>query len=295
MIDPWGIALLAVFLAIAGPSPTMIPICVYMVYGDHVELWAAIVKTFPGDWMLFLLLPSMSVVIYWINGLVLLLIDTIVRPEVLQTYKIQKGQTFDKAQLGRVIRNIIFNQIFVIFPFSISVAYIKRFTGFGPYLSLELPDYRERCVHLIGFILVDEFLFYYAHRLLHHRSFYAKFHKLHHEFSSPIGLTAMYCHPVEMLVANVIPLFMGTVLFSSHLYMVLGWVVFGVLGTQTHHCGYHWPWMGFCDHPSFHDFHHEKFTCNFGSLTWLDKLHGTDKPWVEFNKGKAKARAAKAE
>jgi len=31
-------------------------------------------------------------------------------------------------------------------------------------------------------IIVEEVLFYYSHRMLHHPRFYAKVHKIHHEF-----------------------------------------------------------------------------------------------------------------
>ena len=39
------------------------------------------------------------------------------------------------------------------------------------------------------------------------------------------------------------------------------------------------PWMAYDHQPSFHDFHHEKFTVNYGMLTWLDRLHNTDHKW----------------
>ena len=48
---------------------------------------------------------------------------------------------------------------------------------------------------------------------------------------------------------------------------------FAVLGTQTHHCGYRWPWTpGFDHQPDFHDFHHEKFNTNYGLTGWCDAL-----------------------
>jgi len=37
----------------------------------------------------------------------------------------------------------------------------------------------------------------------------------------------------------------------------------------------------------FHDFHHQKFTTNYGLTGWCDALHGTDKQWKVFLKKKA--------
>jgi len=247
---------------------------------------------FPGWQLTTVIIPLVSIVIYWINGLFLLLLDTIWRPEVLQQYKLQKDQQFDMQKLGRVVKNLLFNQAFVIFPFAAAVTLLRYMTGVGPYVSETLPSHKEMCLQTIGFVLVDEVLFYYGHRLLHHKSIYGKCHKLHHEFTAPIGLVAIYCHPFEMLVSNVIPLFGGCVPFCSHGFTVLGWVVFGILGTQTHHCGFHWPWMGYDHQPSFHDFHHQKFNCNYGNITWLDKLHGTDKMYKEHHAKLSKAAKA---
>jgi sterol desaturase/sphingolipid hydroxylase (fatty acid hydroxylase superfamily) len=192
--------------------------------------------------------------------------------------------------------------------------------------------------------------------LLHHKLLYGQCHKQHHEYKAPVGIVAAYCHPFEMLVSNVIPLFAGALIANSHLYTVYAWILFAVLGTQSHHCGYHWPWM-FHDHqPSFHgaqpvnnlhrsynpyhacsvaaalllanrrpagrvqiltgcslgmpierdtfsisikvwfrlaDYHHEKFDGNFGMLTWLDRLHNTDRSWIMMHKARASEKAVK--
>lgn len=242
--------------------------------------------------MTVIFIPLASTIVYWVNGLFLLLLDTIWRPKVLQEYKIQKDQQFDIQKIGKVTRNILFNQAFVIVPFAVAITWLQKTTGIGPYVDESLPSHKEMVLHTIGYVLVDEILFYYGHRLLHHKKIYGRCHKLHHEFTSPIGLVATYCHPFEMLVSNVIPLFGGCVPMSSHAYSVLGWVVFAVLGTQTHHCGFHWPWMFFDHQPSFHDFHHQKFTCNYGNLSWLDALHGTDKMYKEDLAKTAKAAKA---
>ena len=53
--------------------------------------------------------------------------------------------------------------------------------------------------------------------------------------------------------------------------LVLGWI-----GTMLDHSGYGLQAGGM---RGFHDFHHENFTGNYGTFTFMDRLHGTDKAW----------------
>jgi sterol desaturase/sphingolipid hydroxylase (fatty acid hydroxylase superfamily) len=292
MVDPWSFLLLAVYLGAAGPSPLAIPFAVWVVFADHAVKWQLVRELFPDLTLPMVFIPLISIIVYWVNGLLLFCIDVVFRPDVLVQYKIQKSQQFDMKKIRAVLQNLIFNQIFVIFPFSVAVTLIMLQVGGRDLIENDLPSHKEMALHTIGFVLCDEVLFYYGHRMLHHKSIYKYCHKIHHEFTSPIGLVASYAHPFEMVVSNLIPLFAGCIPLNSHAYTVLGWVVFAVLGTQTHHCGYHWPWMFYDHQPSFHDFHHQKFSCNFGNITWLDKLHGTDKQWVEHQKAEKAAKVA---
>ncbi|KAK2750611.1 hypothetical protein FQN57_002682 [Myotisia sp. PD_48] len=110
-------------------------------------------------------------------------------------------------------------------------------------------------------LLIREILFYYTHRLLHHPYFYARIHKRHHQFTAPISLAAQYAHPIEQLVANVLPISVPPQLLHSHI--VTAWVFFIIelFKTVTVHSGYDF----FGGEAKMHDLHHEKFNLNYGS------------------------------
>merc|ERR1719498_672293 len=102
-------------------------------------------------------------------------------------------------------------------------------------------------------ILWNDLTFYFVHRAMHESKWlYKNVHKVHHEFKSPNGLTALYCHPVECVLANFVPFSVGVIFGGGHFVDVTIFYFFAVLGTQTHHCGYRWPWCTALQ-PDYHD------------------------------------------
>jgi sterol desaturase/sphingolipid hydroxylase (fatty acid hydroxylase superfamily) len=48
---------------------------------------------------------------------------------------------------------------------------------------------------IVNRFLVNDFLFYWAHRALHHPKLYGRIHKQHHLFKQTIGIAAEFAHP----------------------------------------------------------------------------------------------------
>ncbi|GBG26608.1 Methylsterol monooxygenase 1-1 [Hondaea fermentalgiana] len=223
--------------------------------------WAAGFEQGDGFATLALLSPALASLTYWVHGLLLLLLD-IEKWPALYKYKIQPGKNFDVKLLPGLVRNILAGQVFVALPLSVAIWYSGRIE-----ISPRIPGFVEIFVHLVIFLLVDEVLFYYTHRACHEFPFlYKHVHKIHHQYTAPIGLAADYCHPLEHLFVNLIPNLAGALLVRAHAVTFIFWM---------------W-WLSQSeDNPNMHDLHHMKFTCNFGSMGILDKLHGTYRDWRE--------------
>ena len=159
---------------------------------------------------------------------------------------------------------------------------IGYLTDFHPafVISPTLPTLRESVRHFIYGNLAREVLGYYVHRLLHHPWFYARYHKLHHNFTAPIAFTGLYATPVEHFVSDFIPIVLPLAFVARyhepvHILSFNVFLISVLLVGTAEHSGY-----DFVQPPvsKAHDLHHEKSNVNYGSLHFMDWLHGTDVP-----------------
>jgi sterol desaturase/sphingolipid hydroxylase (fatty acid hydroxylase superfamily) len=127
-------------------------------------------------------------------------------------------------------------------------------------------------------LLLQSALEYPWHRLMHHKFFYKRMHKYHHEYKSPVVYCDLFIHPLEAFGYYCIlysPAFALKDLpkESFLLYMaILG--VFGVLD----HSGvdFRLPWFLFSYEARFHDLHHKHFNVNYAfPFQWPDRIFGT--------------------
>ncbi|KAG8438915.1 hypothetical protein GDO86_005197 [Hymenochirus boettgeri] len=217
-----------------------------------------------------MLIPSLS---FWLFNAFLMFSDLTGKPQFITKYRIQlgKNEPVDADKLKHAAITVFCNQIFLSLPMVLLMYPVMQWRGnpCGP----ELPTFHWVLLELSVFVLVEEILFYYSHRLVHHPALYKHIHKKHHEWTAPVGVVSLYAHPLEHIFSNMLPSMVGPMLMGSHVATIMLWFCLALITTTISHCGYHLP---FLPSPEFHDFHHLKFNQCYGVLGVLDHLHGTD-------------------
>lgn len=261
-----------VLLAMAEPSPVVLLLAAVVVSSPPRAAWASVMSSLEDYQKVVCMMTSVFVIFYWTNGLFLMAMDRFFTKH-LDKYRIQaEVKAHSRPPTGKLFRNVLINTCLV----PVIALVIGLTVSFVP-SDFEIPGPFEMLLSTLISIYINEVLFFYGHWMFHANKFlYANVHKVHHEFKSPTALAAVYCHPVELVVADFGPLGAGIIMFNHNLYFAAVFTLFAVLGTQTHHCGFRWPWIA--EHgrqPDAHDYHHEKFTCNYGNIGFLDAIHGT--------------------
>ena len=109
----------------------------------------------------------------------------------------------------------------------ISFPIINRYLSFSSELS-DLPSALTLVWQFLVCMQIDDFLFYWIHRLFHVGWLYKHIHKKHHNFKHTIPIAVEWAHPLEELLANTFPTvvrcsarFFGIILFYVFTYDML--------------------------------------------------------------------------
>lgn len=185
-------------------------------------------------------------------------------------------------QFRKAIKQVAINN-FIVTPLFSFVNYyfgsISNRTTFA-----EIPSFWVFLCQILFMQFCEDFGFYWGHRLLHHPTIYQKVHKIHHEFYDTISITALYAHPFEYVVSNLLPVGLGMILLGgkAHLLSFAVYLIFRIVSTVSGHSGYSLPFLNFNILPvsstsAYHNYHHLKNMGNFGSsyILW-DSIFGTN-------------------
>jgi sterol desaturase/sphingolipid hydroxylase (fatty acid hydroxylase superfamily) len=206
--------------------------------------------------------------------------------------RINKGDLPPQSLINDCVRHNLISH-FLIQPVAAYFMY-PVFSYFGCIIRAPLPPISIFLRDILICIAVNDTLFYWAHRTLHHPAIYKYIHKKHHLFNYSIGIAATYAHPIEDLFANLIPTLLGSLLIGSHFIVFLIWIILRLMETIDAHSGYSFSFSPFGLLPfqggvERHDFHHSKNVGCYGSFTiFWDSVLGTDQAFLEFQKKKQK-------
>ncbi|OQR99512.1 hypothetical protein THRCLA_06493 [Thraustotheca clavata] len=197
----------------------------------------------------------------------------------LRKYKIQPTKPPTVGMYLRCLKLAILNHLLV--HMGLLVTNIPLFQYLDISVTLPLPKPSSVFMQLILCMICEDFMFYWVHRFLHWKKIYKYIHKVHHEYQAPFGLTSIYTHPFEetLVMAAMIS---GPLLFCRHILSFWVWMSYRILETIDAHSGYDFPISLHRVIPIIsgavrHDYHHEKFDCNFGSMfSFWDWFCGTD-------------------
>ncbi|CAA0813584.1 Methylsterol monooxygenase 1-1 [Striga hermonthica] len=151
--------------------------------------------------------------------------------------------------------------------------------------SLPLPSGSELFWQILTYFLVEDYANYWMHRFLHQKWGYENIHRVHHEYTAPIGFAAPYAHWAEVITLGLAS-FLGPVIAPGHMVTFWLWMIVRQMEAVETHSGYDFPWsplkyIPFYGGAVFHDYHHYvggKSQSNFASVfTYCDYIYGTDK------------------
>jgi 4-alpha-methyl-delta7-sterol-4alpha-methyl oxidase len=144
-----------------------------------------------------------------------------------------------------------------------------------------LPSAPTIVLQVALFLVVDDGLFYAAHRLLHTRFLFKHIHAVHHRIHAPFALTGSIMHPVEHLMISgmvlVVPLMLG-----MHVAVLWLCVILRQWGNAEFHAGTRGPFSLLSRLPGaggvqHHDAHHARMRGNYAALFWFwDRVWNTE-------------------
>ena len=185
---------------------------------------------------------------------------------ILRDYRKDTQHTQDKDIYGIYIKAfplVAFN-VFISIPI---ILYLFQFFN-----HLLTPFSIKQFIHIPISLFIVDFFFFSLHYLFHTKKYLNlyKYHKIHHQIKTPVSITSLYLHPIDLLFGNILPLFLPIIVLRSSFPILCLWLFITITETTyMAHSGVKY----YCEN---HDNHHKYFIYNYGTGTYLcDRLCNT--------------------
>ncbi|MEM6535188.1 MAG: sterol desaturase family protein [Pseudomonadota bacterium] len=195
---------------------------------------------------------------------------------------------FTRAQVGREIGYSMLS----VLTFTFVVGLIFVMTSLGWTQIYREPDAYGMVwfwLQIPVILLIQDFYFYWMHRISHRPGIYERVHKTHHLSTNPSAFSAFAFHPLEALLeigiffilVLIIPLHTVGLLTAG--LISLAYNVYGHLGYEIMPRFVARSALGYWFNKSaYHNQHHRTYKYNYGLYTVIwDRLHGTLHPHAD--------------
>ncbi len=129
--------------------------------------------------------------------------------------------------------------------------------------SYTVDSFPLTAAKMAGVFILSNVLFYSTHRLLHTRILYP-IHSIHHRYRDPIGVCALYAHPIEHLFANNLCFVLPIVVCRLNYYWMLLILCLSSFNIVWAHAR--------VESNVAHRLHHLLYTVNYGFFGLVDRL-----------------------
>lgn len=192
---------------------------------------------------------------------------------LFQTYKIQKDVCISDHEYREILIRVVTIYGLIVIP----ILYFFWIYAMPYRVSKKYTiDTNKFVFFVIGYIiciLLGEISSWVIHRGLHYFTFlYENIHKFHHQHIAPVALASIDAHPLEVIFWDGVPLLLGPFLIGAKPTFTLFFITLGIINTLAAHAGYN---IYNYFELTFHDLHHERMKCNYGSDLFMDIMMGT--------------------
>ncbi|TVU25234.1 hypothetical protein EJB05_27723, partial [Eragrostis curvula] len=172
-----------------------------ILYATTADAEAALVTWAEATWFRY----SAAMPDHWLsfhNTLILLVIHTLIplplllfeylAPAVAQRYKVQPQVRLSLTTFIRCYRDSAHDSLPIMGHWALSFLLYTLCSRYISVWDFLLPSAGEILAQLLVYLLVEDYLNYWIHRLLHTKWAYNNIHHVLHEFTAPEGFIATY-------------------------------------------------------------------------------------------------------